>query len=250
MKSTDTIVRPHRLLEEVGHGSNLVDDIAFRLQADILHGAFAPGQHLKQTDLCDRYGVSRTPIREALQQLQAQDMVVIVPNKGAIVQSPTASGLMEVYEIRAELEGFAAELAVANWTEDDEIELLSTQAKLTALVEIALSHANVTSESETKVATRIAAVNEEFHAIFRSACRNQRLKGLIVNLQNSVPVRQVWFAVKNANEAHRLNVEDHDEIIDAFRRRSPSDAREATRKHILRAGRWLVEAFGRQDTVD
>lgn len=245
MKNFHAAGRQQAQLEDLGHSSNLVDDIAFRLQADILHGVFPPGQHLKQTDLCERYGVSRTPIREALQQLQAQDMLVIVPNRGAIVQTPTATSLMEAYAIRAELEGFAAELAVANWTDDDEVELLAAQAKLTAIVAVALGQPNMTAEFEAKIATRVATSNEEFHSIFRSACGNQRLKGLIVNLQNSVPVRQVWYAVKNANEAHHLNVEDHEGIIDAFRRRNPSDARDATKRHILRAGRLLVSTFGR-----
>lgn len=248
MKAFDPASRRHGHAEDTGQGASLVDDVAFRIQADILHGVFAPGQHITQWELCERFGVSRTPIREALQQLQAQNMVVIVPNKGAVVQTPTATGLMEVYAIRAELEGFSSELAAGLWTEDDDIELLAAQAKLGVLVASALKYSNRTPDSDTKIASQIATVNEEFHSIIHRASGNLRLKQLIVSLQNSIPVRQVWYAVKSANEAEHLNLQDHQEIIEALQKRDGAKAREATRRHILHAGKLLVEAFGRQSS--
>ena len=66
--------------------TSLADEIAFRLQAAILDGVFPPGTHLYQEEICARFGVSRTPVREALRKLQAQHLVVVVPNKGAKVR--------------------------------------------------------------------------------------------------------------------------------------------------------------------
>lgn len=245
MKAMDKIVL-RRTPEngKVSQASSLTDDIAFQLQADILQGVFAPGQHLKQGELCHRYGVSRTPIREALQQLQSQDMLTIIPNKGAVVRTPTAKSLMEVYQIRAELESFAAELAISNWTEEEEIELMAVQAKIAAIYSVASRKENFQQNSEIRFAARIAAVNEDFHAVINSASGNEKLKGLISNLRNSVPSRQSWYAIKNADEAHRLNIADHEDIIDAFRQRNATAARNAVRDHILRAGEMLVETFG------
>ena len=79
--------------------TSLVDEIAYRLEAAILEGEFGPGTHLLQDELCARFGVSRTPVREALRKLQAQHLVVLVPNKGATVRFPSRSELSDVYVV-------------------------------------------------------------------------------------------------------------------------------------------------------
>jgi DNA-binding GntR family transcriptional regulator len=69
--------------------SSLADEIAFRLESAIVAQQLPPGTRLRQEELCERFGVSRTPIREALRKLQAQRLVVLTPNKGATVRIPT-----------------------------------------------------------------------------------------------------------------------------------------------------------------
>src|SRR5215216_1118325 len=93
--------------------NSLADEIAFRIQEDIFRGKYAPGVKLYQEELGKRYGVSRTPIREALNRLAAQGLVIKQANRGALVRRLTRTDLRESYVVRAELEGFAAELAVA-----------------------------------------------------------------------------------------------------------------------------------------
>src|SRR4051812_34077259 len=80
--------------------TSLADEIAFRLESAILSRELLPGTKLGQEELCHRFGVSRTPIREALRKLQAQRLVVMVPNKGATVRLPTRSEIEEVYDLR------------------------------------------------------------------------------------------------------------------------------------------------------
>ena len=94
--------------------TSLADEIAFRIQGAILAGEHPPGTHLFQDELCERFGVSRTPVREALRKLQAKHLVVLVPNKGATVRVPSREELIDVYNVRAELEGYACELASAH----------------------------------------------------------------------------------------------------------------------------------------
>src|SRR4051794_27444888 len=108
------LVRPVETLTP----TSLADEIAFRLERGILEGEFPPGTHLFQDELCSRFGVSRTPVREALRKLQAQHLLVLTPNKGATVRVPTRVDLEEIYAVRAELEGFAAELAAAHVTDE------------------------------------------------------------------------------------------------------------------------------------
>ena len=74
--------------------TSLADEIAFRVESAIVEGLYPPGSRLPQDELCDRFGVSRTPVREALRKLQARNVVVVIPNKGATTMpwpSPTSA---------------------------------------------------------------------------------------------------------------------------------------------------------------
>src|SRR5580765_1341058 len=81
------------------------------LQARVLSGEIVTGTRLRQEALADEFGVSRTPIREALRKLQASGLVELQPHRGALVRAPSAREIRDAYEVRAELEGLAADLA-------------------------------------------------------------------------------------------------------------------------------------------
>ena len=89
----------------------LVDKLAATLQARMLSGELVSGTRLRQEALAEEFGVSRTPIREALRKLQASGLVELQPHRGALVRGPSAREIRDAYEVRAELEGLAAELA-------------------------------------------------------------------------------------------------------------------------------------------
>ena len=112
----------------------LADEIAFRIQAAILEGEYPAGTHLQQEELCRRFGVSRTPVREALRKLQAQHLVELVPNRGATVRSLSRDELGEIYALRAELEGFAAELAASRVGAEELAGLDAAQADMARVI--------------------------------------------------------------------------------------------------------------------
>jgi hypothetical protein len=85
--------------------TSLADEIAFRVQSAILDGLYPPGSRLPQDELCEKFGVSRTPVREALRKLQAKHLVTVVPNKGATVRLLSRKELIDIYDLRSELEG-------------------------------------------------------------------------------------------------------------------------------------------------
>jgi DNA-binding GntR family transcriptional regulator len=93
--------------------TSLADEIAFRLRSDILDGALAPGTRLQQDELCTRFGVSRTPVREALRQLQALNLITLAPSRGATVRAPSRQELLDVYELRARAGAAAREYVQA-----------------------------------------------------------------------------------------------------------------------------------------
>jgi DNA-binding GntR family transcriptional regulator len=89
----------------------------------IIEGRLEPGQRLKEEELARELGISRTPIREALLMLQAEDLVVAAPNRGATVRVHDADDLHDQYELRALLEGFAARRAAERVT-PEQVEVL------------------------------------------------------------------------------------------------------------------------------
>ena len=91
----------------------LVDELAATIQARVLNGEIPTGTRLRQESLAAEFGVSRTPVREALRKLQANGIVEVQPHRGALVRRPSAREVREAYEVRAELEGLAASLAAS-----------------------------------------------------------------------------------------------------------------------------------------
>src|SRR5262245_50738364 len=98
--------------------ASVTDQIASILEGEILRGQYHRGEHLQQQEICRRFGVSRTPAREALRKLQALGLVKLIPNRGARVLQPTLEDLRQTYDVRAELEGFAAALAAEHRTDE------------------------------------------------------------------------------------------------------------------------------------
>lgn len=101
------------------------------LRLSIVHGRLAPGARLVERELIDGLGVSRTVVREALRQLESEDLIDVVPNKGAVVRSLSPSEAKEIYTIRAVLEGLAARLFCQNATPEQHAQL-SAAYELTA----------------------------------------------------------------------------------------------------------------------
>src|SRR3954452_6231942 len=99
------------------------DELALELEQAIVRGELAPGQVLRQEELSERYGVSRTPVREALRRRAALGLVSFEPNRGVRVRTLSRDELREAFLVRAELESLATELAVPHFgaAERDEL---------------------------------------------------------------------------------------------------------------------------------
>lgn len=220
--------------------TSLVDEIAFRLESAILEGEYRPGTHLLQDELCARFGVSRTPIREALRKLQAQHLVVVVPNKGATVRFPTKDELREVYVVRAELEGLACELA-APVVRAEILDALDRAQTEIAAAHAALEQGEPSAEDAASFSLRVTASNERFHNAIFDAAGNGQLAQLCRSLQGYFPKDYVWRAALPAAEARRLNIEEHREIRDALAAQDGAAARRAMSAHIMHAGGALLD---------
>jgi DNA-binding GntR family transcriptional regulator len=219
--------------------TSYADEIAFRLEAEILDGAYLPGSHLMQEEICTRFGVSRTPVREALRKLQAQNLVDLIPNKGARIRTITLSELTEVYAVRAELEGYAASLAAPQFSGEHAAALESLQAQLESVV-TALGAPPARQAGESVINAQLTRFNEEFHGVIRAVAGNGLLDRMISDLQKRFPKDYVWKTIESAELIETINVTEHRRIIEALVRKDADAARAAMTAHVNHAGSVLL----------
>lgn len=219
--------------------TGLADEIAFRVESAILEGAYPPGSRLTQDELCERFGVSRTPIREALRQLQARNLVVVIPNKGATVRIPTRKELMDVYDLRSEIEGYACELAAERVSQEAIEQLNEAQRRLLGLV-ASLEEDRSEDGGSAAIHVQLNRANDDFHRIIHQAAGNDRLYQLTQDLGRLFPKDYVWRAIRDSNEMRVLNVEEHGRIRAALVAADKETARREMRKHILHARAVLL----------
>ncbi len=220
--------------------TSLADEIAFRLQRKILNGDYRPGSRLVQDELCQTFGVSRTPIREALRKLQATHLVDLVPNRGAKVRVFDKNELVEVYTIRAELEGFGCELAAAQLTPRTRARLKEIQGQLAAGVSRFARH-EIGPDDEAHFNTVINETNVAFHQTIHRAAGNAHLVRIVADLQQFFPKDYIWQAVRSSiPEFLELNVEEHERVLKYLDAGDGSGARREMKRHVLHAGSRLV----------
>lgn len=216
--------------------SSLTDEIVLRLEKAILEGVYPPGTHLLQDELCERFGVSRTPVRQALRDLQARNLVVLVPNRGATVRVPSRRDAQEVYAVRAELEGYAAELAAGRAGSRLELELAGVQARVIHLA----SRLQRFDEAALPAVVELQLAAGDFHRVLQRACGNERLVSTIQHAERSFPMEYVSLAIGNNDDNQLLNIDEHQEVSRAIARRDGHGARLAMKSHVIHLGEKVV----------
>jgi DNA-binding GntR family transcriptional regulator len=235
------------VLDEPIVTTSLADEIAFRLQAAIVDGTLRPGMALRQEEICRRFGVSRTPVREALRTLQAQSLVVIAPHRGAVVRLPDRSEVREIYVLRAELEGLACELAAQAIAAD--ADLVAALERAQAAVEAATAEL----EQRPRDAQQgwfflpLIRANDRFHEVVHDAAGNARLRATLVGLQSSFPKDLVWRAVRSAGENRAFVIDEHRAVLDALRSGDAPGSRRLMARHVSHAGDVLLEHLDHHD---
>lgn len=226
----------------------LVGSLADRISAKIIAGEYPPGSRLRQEVLAEEFSVSRTPIREALRQLEVKGVIQHRPNQGAIVPAPNAQDIREAYQVRAELEGLAISLAV-EWITDEQIDRMRRAQKRFAATVGKLSVARKSNaEAHLKSVPSWVESNDEFHGVVIEASGNRRLKQVIQDLHLGFTRNIMLSALMMDGRRMRENVSQHDAILSAISRHDAIEARKVMTHHILRSGElavWWLESQGR-----
>ncbi len=224
----------------------LVDRLAATIQARVLSGEFASGSRLRQESLASEFGVSRTPVREALRKLQASGIVQVEPNRGATVRAPSAREVREAYEVRAELEGLAAALASSRCRDEDLRRLRDAQALFEESSQRLRTWKQGTAGGAAPPPRAHAdwiRGNDLFHLVIQDAAGNQRLRGTLADLHRSFPRDLTWIVLGESSHLLDENVAQHAAVLDAIERRDAEAARHRMVDHVLGAGDLVVRRF-------
>ncbi len=202
------------VLQKIHTIRDLKGEVYKILRQGITSGALKPGARLKENDLVEELAVSRTPIREALNQLSREDLVEIIPRRGAFVKRWTQQEALEVLFLRKTLEALAGRLATPRMSGAD----IDALEKLMA-------------DYEKGVLLYVDA-DKRFHEGIVDACGMQRLKHLIRNLHDSLQMQKILALSFKSKKRIRESMAEHQRIISALRDRDENAVEEAIKKHF------------------
>ena len=166
---------------EVTRESALVDDLAERIRQRITAGEFPIGMQLRQAALANEFKVSRTPVREALRKLQAGGLITVTPHRGAVVRVPAPWEVRDAYEVRAELEGLAAERAATRIGSSD----IATLERANDTMRKGAQRAPKPTKQTGGKLQPTTAANDTFHMVILAAAGNERLAQVIQQIKES-----------------------------------------------------------------
>lgn len=204
-----------------------------RLRRMIIEGEYAPDERLIEEQLAERLGVSRTPIRQALTMLEAEGLVEIAPNKGAMVCSFSVEDVGDIYDLRAVLEGYAARRAALRIGGEE-------LGRLSDLAEEMEGLAGRFSEHEEEI-RRLVALNQEFHGTIVVASRNRRL-GRLLRGTVQIPLMFKAFFWYGPHE-RTISNHYHRQILNALEAGDADRAEIVMREHVYEGRDFVIRAL-------
>lgn len=199
---------------------SLTAKVYARMRDDIIEGRYQSGDYLVETKLAEEMDVSRTPVREALKQLELEDLVVSIPNRGVMVQGMTGQDIDDIFTIRHLIEGQATFWAAER----------IDAAGLSRLTEIMELMEMYTRKND---ATNLARLDTEFHDVIFQACNSRVLRHILAQLHQNT--RQVRRTSLTAPERPGRSLSEHRRVFEAIERHDPAEAKMAMEAHVVNA---------------
>ncbi|WP_297591624.1 GntR family transcriptional regulator [Roseibium sp.] len=195
----------------------LHDELVDRLRHLIIEGELKPGEKLSEKELSEMFGVSRTPLREALKVLGKEGLVNLVPNRGATVSKLTLADLEEAFPVMGALESVSGELACANIT-DQEIEQLERL------------HKEMISKYEAEDLSAYFKLNEAIHQLILEAARNPTLSEMQRSLSGRI--RRARYMANMSPARWAKAVAEHEAILAAVKERNGGKLGKILKLHL------------------
>jgi len=204
----------------------LRESILETIRDAIISGSLKPGEKVAEPELAERFGISRTPIREAFRQLESEGYLTVVPRKGAVVVTFSQRDVEEFYAIKSILEGYAARKACEKLTPREIDKLQSINDKLRVLAD----------EGDVR---HFFKVHDNFHELFVRAADNDKLTEMILNLVGRF--QRLRIASLSLSGRMAFSVQEHQKIIDAFRNGDAGLAENLVRSNAEYGGKVLMQ---------
>lgn len=194
-----------------------------RLRNDILSGVYKEHDELRETTIGEELGVSRTPVREALRQLELEGLVTIVPNKGAYVTGISKKDVHDIYKIRSILEGMCARWATRYITPEQIGELEEV---------ILLSEFHLKRKNEEK-AVQVSELDGKFHKVLYEASNSRILEHVLSDFHKYVQMART-HSVESRERAEK-SIEEHRAILEAIKGKDEDQAERLANAHVMKA---------------
>lgn len=193
-----------------------------QLREDILSGKYKDHEELREISIGEELGVSRTPVREALRQLELEGLVTIIPNKGAYVTGITPKDVHDIYTIRSMLEGLCARWATRHIT-DEQIEELEEI--------ILLSEFHLKKEGNGK-AKQVSDLDGKFHKVLYEASNSRILEHVLSDFHKYVQIARTMSV--GAKDRAEKSIAEHRGILDAIKSKDEVLAEKLANEHIIK----------------
>lgn len=207
---------------------SLHDELATRLRDMIVDGALKPAQKVPEAELCERFGVSRTPMREALKVLAAEGLINLLPNRGAVVAKITLEEIKELFPIMGALEALASELACARIDDG-------------AVAEIRRLHEAMMSNYDRGDWLRYSKLNRAIHEAIFAAAGNASLSAFYQQL--IIRTHSIRFVAKKSPMRWRQAVDEHKQMLSALERRDGKKLAKIMVVHLQHKAEAVYEAL-------
>ncbi|MCG8596828.1 MAG: GntR family transcriptional regulator [Kiloniellales bacterium] len=196
---------------------SLHDEVVGRLRDMILKGELRAGERIPERVLCDRFGISRTPLREALKVLATEGLIDLLPNRGAAVSRISAEGLREAFQVMGALEALGGELACARITE----------AEVAAIRDL---HERMVGHHRAGRLNEYFTLNQAIHEAILAAADNRMLAELYARLRGQV--QRARFAANLSESRWRQAVAEHEEMMVALDARDAETLGRVMKRHL------------------
>lgn len=192
-------------------------ELVNRLQSMIVDGKLLPGSKVPEKDLCEQFGVSRTPLREALKVLAADGLISLEPNRGAWVSKVTLEELREVFPVMGALEALSGELACANITDEQ-------------IAYVRDLHNEMVQHFKDENLDAYFQVNQKIHEAILEAADNATLSTQYRSLASRI--RRARYLANMSQERWQQAIEEHERILEALENREGEKLADILKRHL------------------
>lgn len=204
--------------------------IADALREMIMIGELKNGDKINENVLCGAMGISKTPLREALRVLSAENLISLVPNRGAYVTKPTTAEIKEMFAVMSVLEGVCARAAAEKMTPAD-------FARLEEL------HAELEEKFDVRDQEEYIRINNRYHSFVQDLAGNRTLNQIVSGLRKKILLYR--FQSLNLPGRFEASIKEHRDLLEAFRNRAAPKAEKIMKTHLHKQSQ-AIETLARK----